>query len=137
MDGIVCPLEWSEQRIRESQALFDRRGVGTYLVYEKDTNELVGFCGFWNSPSHGDPQLRLGAAFSKKLEAEIREAIEFHLEGMREDGYLFQLLRARLTTSKYRHNRPFHLTWACSFGRVRTVAHGLIVGDTGPRPSTP
>jgi RimJ/RimL family protein N-acetyltransferase len=57
MDGNVLPREWSEKHIRESQALFDRRGVGTYLTYEKNTNELVGFCGFWSSPSHDDPQL--------------------------------------------------------------------------------
>jgi ribosomal-protein-alanine N-acetyltransferase len=57
MDGNVFPREWSEQRIRESQALFERRGVGTWLAYEKKTGELVGFCGFWSSPGCPDPQL--------------------------------------------------------------------------------
>lgn len=57
MDGNVFPREWSEQRIRESQALFERRGVGIYLAYERGTDELVGFCGFSTAPGHGDPQL--------------------------------------------------------------------------------
>ena len=57
MDGNVFPREWSEQRIRESQALFERRGVGIWLAYEKSTNEVVGFCGFWTSPGCPDPQL--------------------------------------------------------------------------------
>ena len=57
MDGNVFSRQWSEQRVQESQALFERRGVGVWLAYEKDTNELVGFCGFWNSPGGPDPQL--------------------------------------------------------------------------------
>lgn len=57
MDGHVFPREWSEQRIQESQALFERRGVGIWLAYEKDTNELVGFCGFWIVPGTTEPQL--------------------------------------------------------------------------------
>ncbi len=57
MDGLVFPREWSEQRVQESQALFERRGVGIWLVHEKDTNELVGFCGFWIAPSFPEPQL--------------------------------------------------------------------------------
>jgi RimJ/RimL family protein N-acetyltransferase len=46
LDGNVFPREWSAERIRESQALFERRGVGTWLAYDRCTNELVGFCGF-------------------------------------------------------------------------------------------
>ena len=57
MDGNTFSREWSEQRIRESQALFERRGVGTWLAHEKNTNEVVGFCGFWTSPGYPDPQL--------------------------------------------------------------------------------
>ena len=58
MDGNVFPLEWSSQRIRESEALFERRGVGLWLVYAKATDELVGFCGFLEIPSHHpEPQL--------------------------------------------------------------------------------
>ena len=45
------------ERIRQSQALFERRGVGTWLAYGKSTNELVGFCGFENSPGRPEPQL--------------------------------------------------------------------------------
>jgi [ribosomal protein S5]-alanine N-acetyltransferase len=57
MDGNVFPLEWSAARIQESQALFERRGVGTWLAYEKATDELVGFCGFNTSPRSPEPQL--------------------------------------------------------------------------------
>jgi ribosomal-protein-alanine N-acetyltransferase len=58
MDGQILPLEWSERRIRESEALFERRGVGLWLVQEKATAELVGFCGFLEIPSlHPEPQL--------------------------------------------------------------------------------
>jgi hypothetical protein len=57
MDGNVFPREWSAERIRQSQALFERRGVGTWRAYDKNTNELAGFCGFENSPGRPDPQL--------------------------------------------------------------------------------
>jgi ribosomal-protein-alanine N-acetyltransferase len=57
MDGHVFPREWSEQRVQESQALFESRGVGIWLAHEKGTNELVGFCGFWIAPSFPEPQL--------------------------------------------------------------------------------
>jgi RimJ/RimL family protein N-acetyltransferase len=57
MDGNVFPREWSAERIRQSQALFARRGVGTWRVHDKRTDELVGFCGFENAPGGPDPQL--------------------------------------------------------------------------------
>jgi len=57
MDGNVFPREWSADRIRQSQALFERRGVGTWLAYDKNTNELVGFCGFQNSSGRPEPHL--------------------------------------------------------------------------------
>jgi RimJ/RimL family protein N-acetyltransferase len=57
MDGHVFPREWTAERIRESQALFEQRGVGTWLAYEKATGELVGFCGFEHSPRTPEPQL--------------------------------------------------------------------------------
>ena len=37
-----------------------------------------------------------------EVEAEIREAIVFHVEGLREDGYQSRLARARSNTSKSR-----------------------------------
>lgn len=58
MDSQVFPREWSEQRVRQSQALFESRGVGIWLAHEKNTNELVGFCGSWIAPSFPEPQLR-------------------------------------------------------------------------------
>jgi ribosomal-protein-alanine N-acetyltransferase len=57
MDGTVLPPEWSAQRIRESQALFERRGVGTWLAYDRGTGDLVGFCGFQRAPGGSEPQL--------------------------------------------------------------------------------
>jgi ribosomal-protein-alanine N-acetyltransferase len=58
MDGQVFPPEWSAERIRDSQALFERRGVGIWLVTHKSTDDLVGFCGFLEIPSvHPEPQL--------------------------------------------------------------------------------
>jgi RimJ/RimL family protein N-acetyltransferase len=57
MDGNLFPREWSAEHIRASQALFERRGVGTWLAYDKGTNELVGFCGFGSVPGRPDPHL--------------------------------------------------------------------------------
>src|SRR2546425_13343449 len=50
MDGQVFPREWSEQRVRDSISLFDRRGVGLWLAYERTSSELAGFCGFLDAP---------------------------------------------------------------------------------------
>ena len=58
MDGQVFPREWSEQRVRDSVSLFERRGVGLWLAHGRGTGELVGFCGFIEIPSmHREPQL--------------------------------------------------------------------------------
>ena len=58
MDGQLFPREWSEQRVEDSVSLFDRRGVGIWLARQRDSDELVGFCGFLEIPSvHQDPQL--------------------------------------------------------------------------------
>src|SRR6478672_5957103 len=58
MDGQLFPREWSEERICDSLALFERRGVGLWLAHEQPTAALVGFCGFLEIPSvHPEPQL--------------------------------------------------------------------------------
>ena len=57
MDGNVFAREWSEERVRDSGALFERRGVGIWLVHDKKTDDLVGFCGFFEIPSIPEPQL--------------------------------------------------------------------------------
>ena len=57
VDGNVFAREWSEERVRESGALFEWRGVGIWLVYDKKTDDLVGFCGFLEIPSIQEPQL--------------------------------------------------------------------------------
>jgi ribosomal-protein-alanine N-acetyltransferase len=58
MDGQVFPREWSEARIRESTALFERQAIGLWLAYERASDALVGFCGFVEFPAiHPDPEL--------------------------------------------------------------------------------
>ena len=58
LDGQVLPIEWSAETIRASQSLFDRRGVGIWLVRHKLTGELIGFCGFVEfATMHPEPQL--------------------------------------------------------------------------------
>jgi RimJ/RimL family protein N-acetyltransferase len=58
LDGQVHPREWSEERLRASLSLFDRRGVGLWLAFDKQTGVLVGFCGFLEIPPvHPEPQL--------------------------------------------------------------------------------
>ena len=58
MDGEVFPREWSEARVRDSEHLVLRRGVGLRLAFEVATHELVGFCGFLEFASmSAEPQL--------------------------------------------------------------------------------
>ena len=58
MDGQMFARAWSEERVRDSVGLFERRGVGLWLAYDRSTNALVGFCGFLEIPSlHPEPQL--------------------------------------------------------------------------------
>ena len=58
LDGHIVPREWSEERVQDSQTLFDRRGVGIRLAYMKTSNDLLGFSGFLEFPTmHSDPQL--------------------------------------------------------------------------------
>ena len=58
MDGHVFPREWSEARIRDSEALFRRRGIGLWLAHEQTGDALVGFCGFLEFPAiHPEPEL--------------------------------------------------------------------------------
>ncbi len=58
LDGQILPTEWSAGTIRASQSLFERRGVGIWLVRQKFTEELVGFCGFVEFATlHPEPQL--------------------------------------------------------------------------------
>jgi [ribosomal protein S5]-alanine N-acetyltransferase len=58
MDDQLFPREWSEERVRDSGDLFERRGVGLWLAHEKTSGALVGFCGFLEIPlMHSQPQL--------------------------------------------------------------------------------
>src|ERR1700731_2142217 len=58
MDGKLYPREWSQERVLESEGLFERRGVGIWMVTKLTTNELVGFCGFLEILRiHPEPQV--------------------------------------------------------------------------------
>jgi RimJ/RimL family protein N-acetyltransferase len=57
MDGDVFPIEWSEARVVDSNMLFERRGVGLWLVDQSLPRALVGFCGFLEMPPLDEPQL--------------------------------------------------------------------------------
>ena len=58
MDGQTFPRDWSEARVRDSEALFKRRGVGLWLAHERTSDALVGFCGFLEFPA-ADPEPEL------------------------------------------------------------------------------
>jgi ribosomal-protein-alanine N-acetyltransferase len=58
MDGQILPPSWAAAKIAESAALFDRVGVGLWIVHERETGALVGFCGFLVLPDvHDAPEL--------------------------------------------------------------------------------
>jgi RimJ/RimL family protein N-acetyltransferase len=58
LDGQVMTEDWTAARIRDSEALFARRGVGVWLARAHDSDELVGFCGFFPfDPPEAEPQL--------------------------------------------------------------------------------
>lgn len=57
LDGQLLSPERCAERIRESHALFDRFGVGTWLAWHGDSGELVGFCGFEPVPESELPYL--------------------------------------------------------------------------------
>ena len=60
-DGQVLSILWSAETIRASQSLFERRSVGIWLVRQKFTEQLIGFCGFVEfaefATVHPEPQL--------------------------------------------------------------------------------
>jgi RimJ/RimL family protein N-acetyltransferase len=86
MDGNVFPREWSAERIRDSQALFERRGVGIRLAFDKASNELVGFCGFLEMPQvHPEPQL-----------------VYAMFERFTRKGYAVEMARAAITHARAR-----------------------------------
>lgn len=46
LDGNRFPPSWTAERISDSQALFERQGVGLWLAHTVDGGALAGFCGF-------------------------------------------------------------------------------------------
>ena len=65
MDGEIFSSEWSDARIRDSEALFDRRGVGLWLVEELESRQLAGFCGFLEIPTILDEPRLVDALFGR------------------------------------------------------------------------
>ena len=58
MDGELLPREWSEERVRQSQDLVSRRGVGCRSRSRWRRAGSIGFCGFLEIPTvHEEPQL--------------------------------------------------------------------------------
>ncbi len=85
MDGNLFAREWSEARVHESQALFERRGVGLWLVTDRTTHEVVGFCGFLEIPS-----------IHPRAAAGLRHVRAFLRQGVRHrDGAHFNRSRAQ------------------------------------------
>jgi ribosomal-protein-alanine N-acetyltransferase len=86
MDGQILPREWSEARIRDSEALFEQRAVGIWLAYERSTEALVGFCGFVEFPAiHSEPEL-----------------VYALLEGYAGRGYATEMARASIDHARRR-----------------------------------
>lgn len=58
LDGNLVDRAWCAERIAGSQALFQARGVGLWLVRQRADHRLVGFCGFMVFPElQPEPQL--------------------------------------------------------------------------------
>lgn len=58
LDGEIQPRQWTEDRIRDSNALFEQHGIGLWMVREASGDEIVGFCGFLVIPAlRPEPQL--------------------------------------------------------------------------------
>ena len=58
LDGNLFDRDWAGARIQSSQALFQQRGVGLWLAYEKSSGRLIGFCGYLQfAELHPEPQL--------------------------------------------------------------------------------
>lgn len=58
LDGEVMTLPWCVAQVETSEALFEARGVGLWLVCELEATEAIGFAGFLRFEETADePQL--------------------------------------------------------------------------------
>ena len=65
LDGETMSEEWTRSAIQESKDLFLERSVGIWLLSLKESQRLIGFCGFRRFARYGDePELLY--AFSKE-----------------------------------------------------------------------
>ena len=57
-DGDVFSVDWCREQVVHSRQLFERSGIGIWLVHHGQLQHLMGFCGFLAIPSISDePQL--------------------------------------------------------------------------------
>jgi ribosomal-protein-alanine N-acetyltransferase len=56
-DGQLVSLDWCANWIETSQTLLATRGVGTWLVFERASASLLGFCGFASPVDEDELQL--------------------------------------------------------------------------------
>ena len=66
LDGKLLPIQWTEARVRDSQRLFAERGVGLWLAHDRQSGDLVGFCGFLEVASM-HPELQLVYALFERF----------------------------------------------------------------------
>lgn len=101
LDGQLLSTERCGERIRESQTLFERFGVGTWLARHGESGELIGFCGFEPVP-----------------ESELPFLIYAVLEPFARQGYASEMAR---------HS----VEYARAHARVRTVGADVDAVNAG------
>jgi RimJ/RimL family protein N-acetyltransferase len=95
LDGNLMPPAWSAERIRDSQAMFERRGVGVWLARERASGDLVGFCGFFEfAPPEPEPQLMYALYGRHAGRGYATEMARWATERARAQGFLHVLAEA-------------------------------------------
>ncbi|MGH9761609.1 MAG: GNAT family N-acetyltransferase [Blastocatellia bacterium] len=134
LGGNIFPVEWSAERIQDSQALFKRRGVGFWLVRQQTSGELLGFCGFMEIPSvHPEPQIiyALFRRFSGKGHA--TEMARFCIAQARAQGF-----RDIVASVDAENVASLRVLEKLGFGRISTLEGSVgktfvlqLTGDCG------
>ena len=65
LDGEMMSREWCAREIQTSAQLFERAGLGLWLLYEADGENPIGFCGFRVFEELG-PEPQLLYAFTER-----------------------------------------------------------------------
>lgn len=61
-DGEEVSREAAAGVISDSAAYFESRGLGLFVIIHRESDELVGFCGFWRFEDGADFELAYGIA---------------------------------------------------------------------------